>query len=269
MSGSDLRVVLVGWGAISTRVAALLTQRQSPARLVGVAVRDAKTLRTGLPTGAALIDSTEGLTGLSPDLVVEAAGRASVMPWGRAALGLGARFAVSSTSAFAEDGPLDELLSLARDHGGKLIIPPGALGGMDALAAAGRLPLAAVRHEVVKPPAAWAGTPAEALCDLAGLTDGTTFYQGSARDAARDFPQNANVVAITALAGLGLDQTSVALVADPRASGNRHRVVASGDFGRMEIMLENRPLASNPKSSEMTALSLVRMIENMASPLVI
>lgn len=266
---SDFRLVLVGWGAIATRVADLLAQRRAPVRLVAVAVRDAGIARDGLPRDARLIDQPEAVADLSPDLVVEAAGRASVLPWGRAALSCGASFAPSSTSVFADDGALEQLLELAAAHGGKLIIPPGALGGIDALAAAARLPLTSVLHEVVKPPAAWAGTPAAGLCNLSGMTTAVTFYRGSARAAARDFPQNANVVAISALAGLGLDQTEVALVADPAATRNLHRVTAEGDFGRMQITLENRPLATNPKSSEMTALSLVRMIENLASPLVI
>jgi aspartate dehydrogenase len=77
------------------------------------------------------------------------------------------------------------------------------------------------------------------------------------------------VALITALAGLGPDATTLRLIADPAATANRHRVVATGEFGRMEITLDNLPLAHNPKSSALTALSLVRLIENRANPLVI
>jgi aspartate dehydrogenase len=86
-------------------------------------------------------------------------------------------------------------------------------------------------------------------------------FSGSAREAASQFPQNANATVVTSLAGLGLDRTRVELVADPAATRNAHRIVASGAFGRMEILLENLPLATNPKSSELTALSLVHLIE--------
>ncbi|WP_430512708.1 aspartate dehydrogenase domain-containing protein [Pannonibacter phragmitetus] len=126
-----------------------------------------------------------------------------------------------------------------------------------------------VRHEIIKPPAAWQGTPATAACDLSSLTTAHTFFTGTARQAAAAFPQNANVAVISAMAGLGLDRTEVALVADPGAAGNAHRLTASGAFGSMELMLTNKPLASNPKSSEMTALSLVRLIENRAGALVL
>jgi aspartate dehydrogenase len=268
MSDFDLRVVLVGWGAIGTRVAALLQARKSPVRIVGVGMRTAAHAR-GLPDGATVLTDPSGLAALRPDLVVEAAGRASVAAWGRASLALGCDFAVSSTSAFVDDQVLADLLMMARERRAQLVIPPGALGGIDALSAAARLPLHSVRHQIIKPPAAWAGTPAETLCNLAELTVPHTFFEGTARAAADAFPQNANVAVISALAGVGLDRTTVALVADPDATMNGHSIAAEGDFGRLSMVLENQPLATNPKSSEMTALSLVRLIETRAGGLVI
>ena len=104
--------------------------------------------------------------------------------------------------------------------------------------------------------------------DLNGLTHATVFFSGTARDAASRFPQNANATAITALAGLGLDRTRVVLVADPAAKGNGHRLVARGDFGVLNIDIENRALADNPKSSELTALNIVRVIKDLTRSLV-
>jgi aspartate dehydrogenase len=269
MLGSDLRVILVGWGAIGRRVAALLAQRAAPVTIVAVAVRDVTAPRDGLPKGAALIDTPADLAGLNADLMIEAAGRASVAPWARAGLSRGWDVAISSTSALTDTGLLAELTATALAHNAQILIPPGALGGIDALSAASRLGLASVRHEVVKPPRAWAGTRAETLCDLAGLAQAHTFFEGTARQAADSYPQNANVAVISAMAGLGLDRTTVALIADPAATLNTHRILATGGFGTLTLSLENRPLATNPKSSEMTALSLTRMIENRINPLVI
>ncbi|MFN4170890.1 MAG: aspartate dehydrogenase [Pseudorhodobacter sp.] len=269
MSGSDLAVVLVGWGAIASRVVALLAARAAPVRIVAIAVRDAGVARDGLPAGARLISTPGDLEGIEAALLVEAAGRASVGPWARAGLARGWDVAVSSTSALTDAGLLAELQGLAAARGVQILIPPGALGGIDALAAAARLGLDAVRHEIVKPALAWRGTPAETACDLAALTAPRTFFEGTAREAADRFPQNANVAVISAMAGLGLDRTTVALTADPGARLNRHSITARGEFGTMTITLENRPLATNPKSSEMTALSLVRMIENRAGVMVI
>jgi aspartate dehydrogenase len=258
-----LRLVLVGWGAIAPRVAGLLADRDAAVDLVGVAARSQP---RDLPPGAAWLQAPDALSGVAPDLVVEAAGRAAVEPWGQAALRCVPAFIVSSTSAFCDEPMLDRLLATARRHGSRLVIPPGALAGVDALAAAAALPLDEVVHRIIKPPAAWRGTPAEAVVDLDRLSEATVFFSGTARQAAEAYPANANVAAITALAGIGLDRTRVELVADPTATGNGHRLQARGAFGSLDVTIVNRPLATNPKSSEMAALSLVRLIENQVRP---
>ena len=262
-------ICLVGWGAINQRVATLLAERNSPVAIVGVAVRDPERRRADLPAGARPIVEPDDLAATGATLVVEAAGRDSVLPFGRAAFAAGMDFAVSSTSGLIEEAALSELVTLAETNARKLLVPPGALGGVDALAAASRLNLTDVEHRIIKPPKAWLGTPAETLCDLNTLRESLAFFEGSAREAADGFPQNANVAVITSLAGIGLDRTRVTLIADPNARFNGHEIRAEGDFGLLEIRLQNRPLATNPKSSEMTALNIVRLIENRASGLVL
>ncbi len=196
--------------------------------------------------------------------------RNTVLPYGRATFSSGADYAVSSTSAFVAGPDLDELVRLADLHCRQLIIPAGALGGVDALAAASRLGIDCVIHRITKPALAWRGTAAETVCELTALECPTVFFEGSAADAAARFPQNANVAVISSIAGgIGLDRTRVVLVADPGAAINEHLINASGAFGELEVRLKNRALASNAKSSEMTALNLIRMIENRAKGLVI
>lgn len=262
-------VVLVGFGAIGSAVARILTERGNADLIKAVALRDPGRLRPGLPEGATVIYDPIALAEIEAGMVVEVAGRDSVAPWGRAALSLGLCFAVSSTSAFSDISLLNELRAQATARSTQLIIPPGALGGIDALAAASRMGLAAVAHTITKPCAAWKGTEAERLCDLANLTTATTFFQGSAAEAAIRFPQNANVALVVALAGVGPESSQVALIADPGAPGNIHEITASGEFGQMTLRFQNKALAENPKSSAMTALGLVRLIENFHSSLVL
>ena len=262
-------ICLVGWGAIGQRVAALLKERGAHARIVGGAVRDPREDEGTMPDGAVHVAGPEALAATGATLVVEAASRESVLPFARAALTAGMDFAVSSTSALVDAAVLDDLVGTARRNGRKLIVPPGALGGIDALSAASRLGLDSVEHVITKPARAWLGTPAEQRCRLAELTEAETFFEGSAAEAATVFPQNANVAATTSLAGIGMERTRVRLVADPKAVENMHCIHATGAFGTLEIRLQNRPLASNPKSSEMTALNLVRMIENRTAALVL
>lgn len=267
-SRKPLRLALIGWGAINRRIADLLAERsKGDIAIVAIAVRNTATA-TDIPAGAKLITTPDELAGLDLDLIVEAAGREAVGIWGEAALGAAPAFAVASTSAFCDDALLARLTVAAESSGSQLLIPPGALAGIDGIAAASLLPLDEVVHRIVKPPAAWRGTSAESLIALDGITEATAFFSGTAREAASRFPQNANVAVITALAGIGLDRTRVELVADPAASGNGHQLSARGAFGKLDIAIENRPLATNPKSSEMTALGLVRLIENRVHRLV-
>src|SRR5262249_43905372 len=83
-----------------------------------------------------------------------------------------------------------------------------------------------------------AGPPAERLVDLGKLSERTVLYTGTAGEAALLYPQNANVAAAVALAGLGFDATEVELVADPDAPGNIHEIEAEGAAGRFAIQLQ-------------------------------
>ena len=256
-----LRLVFIGFGAINSRVADLLKARNAPVDIVAVATKDDPAERARIPSGVLFLAAPSGLAALKPDLVIEAAGRAAIDAWAPSALAAAPRMIIASTSAFCDDALLPRLAELAETHGSRILIPSGAIGGIDALAGAAVLGLDAVTHRIVKPPVAWKGTPAEKLLDLAALTDRTVFFEGTARDAASQYPQNANATVVTALAGIGLDRTRVELIADPAVRLNGHTIAAEGGFGRMSISLENNPLATNPKSSELTALSLVRLIE--------
>lgn len=263
------RVAFIGWGAINTRVGALLTQRKTPIEIVGVATLDTPEARALIPAGVTFLGEPNQLTKLKPDLVVEAAGRAAIDRWAPAALAAAPAMIIASTSAFTDDALLPRLTAIAEQHGSRILVPSGAIGGIDALAGAAVLQLDDVLHQIVKPPVAWKNTPAEKLIDLDALRERTVFFSGTARVAASQYPQNANATVVTSLAGIGLEKTRVELVADPAAKTNGHRIVASGAFGRMVMELQNNALATNPKSSELTALSLVRLIENQVRTVVI
>ena len=263
------RVVFIGWGAINSRVGALLAERKTAIDIVGIATIDTPEARAALPPGVRFLAAPDELAALKPDLVVEAAGRAAIEQWAAAALATAPEMIIASTSAFVDDDLLARLVALAERNGSRIQVPSGAIGGIDSLAGAAVLELDEVVHQITKPPRAWKNTPAEKLLYLDALREREVFFSGSAREAAASYPQNANATVVTSLAGIGLDKTRVELVADPGVSINSHRIAARGAFGRMEIVLENRALVTNPKSSELTALSLVRLIEHRVHYLVV
>jgi aspartate dehydrogenase len=262
-----LRLAFIGWGAIARTAAEMLGG--SAVEIVAVATTDNSVPRENSPASARRITSPDELAATESHVVAEAASRDAVEPWGRATLGAGADFIVSSVSAFADARVLDALRDVASSTGSQLCIQPGAVAGIEALAAARLMGIDAVEHRIVKPPRAWAGTPAEQLCDLDSLAEPAVFFSDSASEAASQFPKNANVAMTTALAGIGPERTKIALVADPTATTNRHEVTAHGAFGQLNVVIANQPLPANPKTSAMAALSLVRSIENRVAPIVI
>jgi aspartate dehydrogenase len=120
-----------------------------------------------------------------------------------------------------------------------------------------------------KPPQGWRGSPAETKLDLDALSEAAVHFSGSARNAALEYPKNANVAASVALAGIGFDDTIVELIADPGVERNVHEIVAEGDFGRFEFRIEGKSMPDNPRSSAITAMSVVREILRPETRLVI
>lgn len=216
-----------------------------------------------------VVTSLDALLAGQPDFVAECAGHAAVREHGVAVLENGCPLAVIAIGALADDALYQALQRAARQGGAPLILPAGAVGGIDALVAARLSGLEAVTYTGRKSPQAWRGTRAEALLDLDRVTTPTVFYQGNARDAARDYPQNANVAATVALAGAGFEATQVQLVADPGITRNVHEVRVRSGAADFTITLEGRPSPANPKTSLTAGLSLAREILNRLLPVAI
>jgi aspartate dehydrogenase len=203
------------------------------------------------------------------DLVADCAGHPALRQHGAAILSRGIDLVSVSSGALADTALHDRLVAAARSGNSQLRVVSGAIGALDALSSADIGKLAQVTYRGRKPPQGWRGSPAESKLDLDSLSEAAVHFSGSARDAALEYPKNANVAASVALAGIGLDDTTVELIADPGVQRNTHEIVAEGDFGRFEFRIEGRSLPDNPRSSAITAMSVVREILKPTSRLVI
>ncbi|WP_275074856.1 aspartate dehydrogenase [Providencia rettgeri] len=199
-----------------------------------------------------------------PSLVLECASHQAVKQYAPLVLQKGWRLAIISTGALADTATAQHLTALAKQHHGQLIPLTGAVAGLDGLRAAREANITQVTYQSRKSPASWRNGPAEQFIDLSQVTEATVFFTGSAREAALNFPANANVAATVALYGIGMDDTQVQLIVDPNTSKNTHRIEVQGDFGQFCIELNGNPLPSNPKTSMLSALSAVEICRRVA-----
>ncbi|MEO6743396.1 MAG: aspartate dehydrogenase [Caldimonas sp.] len=265
-----LKLAVVGFGAIGRELARWL-QDDPAIRITQVVVpprstERVQTLCTGLGLDARVLNALDLTAEGRPDAVAECAGHDALSAHIVLALQAGIPCAAASVGALHEAGLFARLEEAARSGRTRLQLVTGAVGAIDALAAARIGGLDEVRYVGTKPPRSWLGTPAEQVCDLATLEAPRVIFTGSAREAALAYPKNANVAATVGLAGLGLDRTQVELVADPGVARNTHRLSAYGAFGRLDLVLENLPLPDNPKTSALTAYSMVRAVRDLVQP---
>jgi aspartate dehydrogenase len=263
---SSSRVAIVGLGAIGRTVACQLAQGLPGLVLSAVVARDSAKARTWL--AAQHIDCPIVALAELPhhaDLAIECAPAAVVEQVCRPMLAAGKQVMVLSAGALL---PRPDLIALAKAHGGQIIVPTGALLGLDAVVAAAEGAIHSVRMITKKPPKGLEGAPyllANSI-SVAGLNEAKRVFTGSAREAAAGFPANVNVVAALALAGIGPDRTTIEIWADPSLARNCHTIEVDSDAARFSLSIENIP-SENPRTGRITALSVIAALRKLHAPI--
>jgi len=172
---------------------------------------------------------------------------------------------VLSVGALLEN---DDLIALARKNGGQIVVPTGALIGLDAMTAAAVGTIHSVRMTTRKPVAGLSGAPylLEHKIEIDDIKEPLKIFSGTAREAAKGFPANLNVAVALSLAGIGPDRTMVEIWADPTVTRNTHRIEVDSDSARFSMMIENIP-SENPKTGLITALSVIACLRKLHAPL--
>jgi aspartate dehydrogenase len=263
------RVAIAGFGAIGKVVAQRLDRGIDGLALAAVAARDvprAKAAMAGLVRPVPVVPLARLWE--NAEIVVECAPAAVLREIAAPALGNGRIVMVLSCGALLDN---IDLVDLARRNGGRILVPTGALLGLDAVIAAAEGGIASVNMITRKPPQGLLGAPYLVAhdIDITGLTEPKRVFSGTAREAARGFPANVNVAAALALAGIGPDRTMVEIWADPGVTRNIHRIEVEAATARLSMQIENVPSHDNPRTGRLTALSVIAALKKLASPLAI
>lgn len=264
-----LRVAIAGFGAIGKVLAEHIDRGIPGVTLAAVSARDAA--RAARAMGALTRPvPVVPLSQLSEtaDIVVECAPAALLREIAEPALAAGRTVIVLSCGALLDNF---DLVDLARQSGGRILVPTGALLGLDAVQAAAVGNIARVHMVTRKPPNGLDGAPylvANGI-SVAGLEEPRRVFAGTAREAAKGFPANVNVVAALALAGIGPDRTTSEIWADPALDRNTHRIELDADSVRLSMQIENVPSIENPRTGRLTPLSVIALLRKMVSPLAI
>ena len=262
------RVGIAGLGTIGKSLAIALDSGALPGLcLGGVAARDISRAQSWMSERLKVPVECLDFEQLAErcDWVVECAPSALLRMIAEPALRRGRRLVVLSAGALL-DAP--DLVELARTSQAQIIVPTGALLGLDAVCAAREGTIHSVRMITRKPIAGLMGAPllVQQGIDISDLKEPLCLYQGNARGAARGFPANVNVAVALSLAGIGADRTEVQVWADPTVSRNTHSIEVDADSASFRMTIENIP-SENPKTGRITALSLIACLRKVHAPL--
>ncbi|MEP9379281.1 aspartate dehydrogenase [Aquabacter sp. CN5-332] len=261
-----LRVGIAGLGAIGKAVAERLIQGMPGLRLSAIATRSTAAAEQFLGERRARATLTD-LAGLPPlcDVIVEALPASAFDAVAEPALRAGRTLVVISVGALLTRPGLEEV---AARHGGRIVVPTGALLGLDAVQAAAQGEIHSVRMVTRKPPRGLAGAPyiVAHKISLDGLGAPLKVFEGTARDAVVGFPANVNVVAALSLAGIGPDRTVIEIWADPALERNHHAISVDSDSASFSMEIANIP-SENPKTGRITALSVIAALSKLQAPI--
>ena len=257
---------MAGLGAVGLGVARRLEAGIAGLALAAVAVRDKDKARRNLPQAGNTIPivAAEALA-QSCDIVVECLPPQMFRQLAISVIDPGKIFMPLSVGQLLENW---DLVERAKTTGARILVPTGALIGLDAVRAAAEGTIRSVTMITRKPPDGLEGAPylvARGI-SLKDLKEPMKIFDGTAREGARGFPANVNVAAALSLAGVGPDKTRLEIWADPALARNTHRIAVDADTARFSMMIEGIP-SENPRTGRIVPLSVIAALRGLVSEL--
>lgn len=269
MKNAAIKIGVVGLGAIGSVVAAALIKGMAGYEWVGACEvnEEAAARKIGLGADKIRFLSQDELIAQC-DWIVEALPALAARDLAMKVLGADKTLVAISSAALLT---YSEILETAQKSG-RILIPSGAIAGIDAISALSLQGLTSLELHTTKPPQSFGNAPyiVQNQIDVEAITSPQVIFEGSARQAAAGFPANVNVAATLALASrMNADDIRVKITADPTTVYNTHHITVDGGYSRLSFRIENKPDPQNPKSSALTALSILSLLRRQTASVAI
>jgi aspartate dehydrogenase len=269
----EKRVGIIGYGSIGKEIIAATSRNEIPnARIVALFDKESTVFnKVDYDTGELNLfsDFDEFYNSdiySNIDIIIECASKGAIKEYGKKIIDSKKDLIVLSVGAFSDEKYLIELQNLSNLNNTKILIPTGAIAGLDSIRSVKKY-LNTLTIVTTKNPKSLIGAPyfKSSKIRIDEILKETVLFEGNAVDAIELFPANVNVAVSVALAGIGLVKTQVKIVADPTLSVNKHEIVGEGTFGKIQIVVQNIPSPSNPRTSYLASLSAIECLRGLCN----
>lgn len=159
--------------------------------------------------------------------------------------------------------PIPQAFALAEKNHTPVLLPSGAIGGLDVIKSIGAENITKITLTTSKPPSSLSQSDylTQKKIILSKVRAETVIFDGTVRESIKLFPRNINVAAALAIASGAEKKIRIRIKTSPKFKLNSHEIEICGHFGRMVLRTDNVACPDNPKTSYLAVLSAVQTLK--------